>query len=111
MNRREFGRLAGASAVLAIVGGRALAADWQATLAAAKNQTVYFHAWGGDAKINDFIAWIGDLALTRHGVTLTTSSWPPPRMPWRACRPNRPPVRQQAGRLTSSGSTARTLPR
>ena len=71
MNRREFGRLAGASAAVALWGGKAAAADWQATLAAARGQTVYFHAWGGDAKINDFITWLGALALDRHGVTLT----------------------------------------
>lgn len=44
--------------------------DWQATLAEAKGQTVYFHAWGGDPKINDFIAWIGETAMARHGVAL-----------------------------------------
>ena len=71
MNRREFGRLAAASAVMIVAAGRTSAADWQGTLAAARGQTVYFHAWGGDPKINDFIAWVGALAQERHGVTLT----------------------------------------
>ena len=36
--------------------------DWAAVLAEAKGQTVYWHAWGGDPKINDFIGWVGGLA-------------------------------------------------
>ncbi|WP_407703787.1 ABC transporter substrate-binding protein [Tabrizicola oligotrophica] len=48
----------------------ALAADWDAVLAEARGQTVYWHAWGGDTKINDFIAFIGAEAKARHGVTL-----------------------------------------
>ena len=71
MNRREFGRLAGAGAAIMLAPGRATAADWQSILGAARGQTVYFHAWGGDPKINDFIAWMGGLAQARHGVTLT----------------------------------------
>lgn len=43
---------------------------WQAVLDAAEGQTVYWHAWGGDPKINDFIAWVGAEAMERHGVTL-----------------------------------------
>lgn len=31
--------------------------DWQQTEAAGKNQTVYFHAWGGDPQINAYIQW------------------------------------------------------
>ena len=29
---------------------------WDAVTAAAKGQTVYFNAWGGDTQINDYIA-------------------------------------------------------
>lgn len=43
---------------------------WEQTLNQAQGQTVYWHAWGGDPKINDFIAWVGDLAQERYGVTL-----------------------------------------
>jgi putative thiamine transport system substrate-binding protein len=46
-------------------------ADWDAVLQEARGQTVYWHAWGGDPRINDFIAWVGDQALSRHGVTVT----------------------------------------
>lgn len=37
----------------------ALAADWQATLEAARGQTVYWNAWGGDERTNAFINWVG----------------------------------------------------
>jgi putative thiamine transport system substrate-binding protein len=46
-------------------------ADWAAVLQEARGQTVYWHAWGGDPRINDFIAWVGEQALSRHGVTVT----------------------------------------
>jgi putative thiamine transport system substrate-binding protein len=46
-------------------------ADWAAVLDEARGQTVYWHAWGGDPKINDFITWVGEQALSRHGVTVT----------------------------------------
>ncbi len=45
-------------------------ADWPAVLAEAEGQTVYWHAWGGDTRINDFIAWAGDRLSEDHGVTL-----------------------------------------
>ncbi|MEM9762295.1 MAG: ABC transporter substrate-binding protein [Pseudomonadota bacterium] len=43
-------------------------ADWPAVLAEAKGQTVYWHAWGGDQRINAFIDWAGDKAEARYGV-------------------------------------------
>ncbi|MFN3613912.1 MAG: ABC transporter substrate-binding protein [Rubrimonas sp.] len=42
--------------------------DWGAVLAEARGQTVHFHAWGGSAATNDFIAWAGAEVLDRHGV-------------------------------------------
>jgi len=42
--------------------------DWQATLAAARGQTVYWNAWGGDARTNDFITWVGQQTEARYGV-------------------------------------------
>ena len=67
MNRREFGGLG----LAALWAGRAWAGDWDLVLAQAKGQEVFFHAWGGDPKINAFIAWVGEEAALRHGVTLT----------------------------------------
>ncbi len=46
-------------------------ADWPAVEAAARGQTVYWHAWGGEPRINDYIAWVGEQAQARYGVTLT----------------------------------------
>ena len=67
MNRREFGGLG----LAAFWAGRTWAGDWAAVLAQAKGQEVFFHAWGGDPKINAFIAWVGQEAAARYGVTLT----------------------------------------
>lgn len=44
--------------------------DWRSVLAAARGQTVYFHAWGGETRINDYIAWAGGEAQKRFGVTV-----------------------------------------
>lgn len=43
-------------------------ADWDAVLSQAKGQTVYFHAWGGEGRINDYIAWAADTLEERFGV-------------------------------------------
>ena len=45
-------------------------ADWDAVLAEARGQTVYWNAWGGSTTTNDFIAWIADKAMTDYAVTL-----------------------------------------
>lgn len=69
MLRRQF--LLTTAAMFALPrGGFAQTAEWQAILTAAKGQMVYWHAWGGDPKINDFIAHIGNEAAQRHGVTV-----------------------------------------
>lgn len=39
-------------------------------LSAARGQAVYFNAWGGDQRINDYIAWAGAEVAARFGVTL-----------------------------------------
>lgn len=43
-------------------------ADWAQTLTEAKGQTVYFNAWGGDARTNAFIAWVGAQTEAQYGV-------------------------------------------
>jgi putative thiamine transport system substrate-binding protein len=43
-------------------------ADWQQTLDTARGQTVYWNAWGGDARTNAFIAWVGAQTEARYGV-------------------------------------------
>jgi putative thiamine transport system substrate-binding protein len=34
--------------------------QWQDTLDQAAGDTVYWHAWGGDTRTNDFISWVGE---------------------------------------------------
>ncbi|MTH97469.1 ABC transporter substrate-binding protein [Roseibium sp. RKSG952] len=46
------------------------ATDWSAVEDAAKGQTVYFHAWGGEPRINDYIAWTADQVKERYGVAV-----------------------------------------
>jgi putative thiamine transport system substrate-binding protein len=70
MNRREFGAIGLTFGVAALAPNLLWAGDWQKVLDAAQGQTVWFHAWGGDPKINDFITWLGQQAETRHGVKI-----------------------------------------
>ncbi|MEM8664088.1 MAG: ABC transporter substrate-binding protein [Pseudomonadota bacterium] len=44
--------------------------DWAAVEAAATGQSVDWYAWGGEAHINDYIAWVGEEVADRYGVTL-----------------------------------------
>ena len=46
------------------------APDWAAVLQEAEGQTVFWHAWGGDPRINAFIASVGEDLRARYGVTL-----------------------------------------
>jgi putative thiamine transport system substrate-binding protein len=43
-------------------------ADWPSVLAAARGETVYFHAWGGEPRVNDFIAWAAEVLDDRFGI-------------------------------------------
>jgi putative thiamine transport system substrate-binding protein len=44
--------------------------SWDEIVARAAGQEVYFNAWGGDAKINDYIAWTGEQVQARYAITL-----------------------------------------
>ncbi|MEO0392137.1 MAG: ABC transporter substrate-binding protein [Pseudomonadota bacterium] len=44
--------------------------DWDAVLDQATEQEVFWHAWGGETRINDYIAWVGDQVRERYGITL-----------------------------------------
>ena len=70
MHRRTALQLLASLPAFAGLSTKALAAEWDGILSQARGQTVYWHAWGGDPKINDFITWIGEKAQERHGVTL-----------------------------------------
>lgn len=45
-------------------------ADWQQTLDAARGQTVYWNAWGGDERTNAFIAWASTRTEAAYGVKI-----------------------------------------
>jgi putative thiamine transport system substrate-binding protein len=45
-------------------------ASYETALAQARGQTVYFNAWGGDQRINDYIAWMATEIGARFGVTV-----------------------------------------
>lgn len=57
---------------LALPGGGASAqdGDWDSVVADARGQTVYWNAWGGDERINAYIAWVGTRVAEAHGITL-----------------------------------------
>ncbi len=52
------------------VPGASAGDDWGNALEKAKGQTVYWNAWGGDERINAYIAWVGDRVSEDYGVTL-----------------------------------------
>ncbi len=70
MNRRAFGKLSLGLGLISVLPRPVWAAGWPSVLQEARGQTVWFHAWGGDPKINAFIAWVGDRAREQFGLTL-----------------------------------------
>lgn len=57
------------AALLLSIASPALA-DWQQTLDAARGQTVYWNAWGGDERTNAFIAWASSQTEAAYGVKI-----------------------------------------
>lgn len=43
---------------------------WEDTEKTARGQTVYWNAWGGDDKVNAYIAWVGEQVKERYDITL-----------------------------------------
>ena len=71
--RRALGLGLGAGLLAAwprVARADSLPGSWGEALAHARGQTVYFNAWGGNERINQFIAWAGQQLLGRHGLTL-----------------------------------------
>ncbi len=44
--------------------------DWNAVVEQARNQTVYFHAWGGSQEINNYLKWADKQLQSQYQVTL-----------------------------------------
>ncbi|MHB1542171.1 MAG: ABC transporter substrate-binding protein [Steroidobacteraceae bacterium] len=62
--------IATAAVLASIFVSPALAASWQSILAQARGQTVYFDAWAGDARMDAYIAWVGQQVAACCDVTL-----------------------------------------
>ncbi len=56
-------------AAMALLASPAMA-DWAKVTEAARGQTVYFNAWGGDARTNAFIRWVDEQLRDSHGVSV-----------------------------------------
>ena len=59
-----------AALAAALIATPALADSWQDTLDAARGQTVYWNAWGGDERTNAFIAWVSEQTTDLYGVAV-----------------------------------------
>lgn len=59
-----------AAIIAATLAFPALADDWPSTLDAARGQTVYWNAWGGDSRTNAFISWVGEQTAEKYGVNI-----------------------------------------
>jgi putative thiamine transport system substrate-binding protein len=59
-----------ALAFCALAAGPAAADSWTDTLTEARDQTIYWNAWGGDEQINAYIAWVGQQVQARFGIQL-----------------------------------------
>lgn len=55
---------------IALLATPGAAADWQDVRAAARGQTVYWNAWGGDPRTNAFIDWAGRRTEEMYGVAI-----------------------------------------
>lgn len=49
---------------------KAASPKWDSILTAARGQTVYWNAWGGDPRINAYMEWAGEQVRERSGVTV-----------------------------------------
>ncbi len=74
MDNLSSRRLRGMALLLAafITAGAIGAAEpsWEDIEKTARGQAVYWNGWGGDEKINAYIAWVGDQVKDRYGIVL-----------------------------------------
>ena len=69
LTRTRLTILAAAAAFLSFT-PPSMAAGWDDTVAAARGKTVYWNAWAGDPRINDYIGWVGEQVRERYGIDL-----------------------------------------
>jgi len=70
MRMRPTPILALFAALVAPLAAGAQTLDWQEVVAKARGQEVFWNAWGGDERINAYIAWVGERVKAEYGVTL-----------------------------------------
>jgi len=70
MRMRPTPILALFAALAAPLAAGAQTLDWQEVMAKARGQEVFWNAWGGDERINAYIAWVGERVKAEYGVTL-----------------------------------------
>lgn len=46
-------------------------ADWASVVAEARDQPLFFYAWGGDQLTNDYLAWVGQRVAAQYGIRMT----------------------------------------
>ena len=70
--RRFFHLLVALVLLAAVMANPATVAaqSWPEVLERARGQTVYFNAWGGSSKANDYVAWVAEQVKARHGIEL-----------------------------------------
>ncbi len=68
--RRAIGTLGALLTFPALSSGQTGAADWAATEARARGQTVYFNAWAGSERINAYLQWAGAEVQRLYGIRL-----------------------------------------
>ena len=62
--------LLSASLIFFIIAPSMSSTDWQSVVNKSRGQTVYWNAWGGDSRTNEFIAWVGKQAQARYGLNV-----------------------------------------
>jgi len=46
-------------------------ADWATVVAEARDEPLFFYAWGGDQLTNDYLAWVGQRVAAEYGIRMT----------------------------------------
>ncbi|MCK2042743.1 ABC transporter substrate-binding protein [Chromohalobacter sp. TMW 2.2308] len=64
------GLLLAALSLLPTMGQAYELSDWDSVTEAARGQTVYWNAWGGDPRTNTYIDWVADQVDERYGIDL-----------------------------------------
>ena len=64
------GLLVAALSLLPTMGQAYELSDWESVTEAARGQTVYWNAWGGDPRTNAYIDWVAEQVDKRYAIDL-----------------------------------------